>query len=65
MKVGEYLRKMRIKKKLSQAEMGRLIGKRAVRISEWENDKYGIKLGEFLEIAKALKIKNINSIFKD
>jgi transcriptional regulator with XRE-family HTH domain len=65
MKVGKYLRKMRIKENLSQTEMGRLIGKRPVRISEWENDKYGIKLGEFLEIAKALKIKNINSIFKD
>lgn len=65
MKVGKYLKRMRLKKNLSQKELGALIGKRDVRICEWENDKYGIKLGEFLEITKVLNIKNINSIFKD
>lgn len=51
--------------KVSQAALGRLIDKRPERISEWENDKHAIKLGEFLEIAKTLKIKNINTVFKD
>ena len=65
MKAGKYLKKIRLQKKLSQNQLGLLMGKRPVRISEWENDKHGIKLGEFLEIAKALKIKNFNSVFKD
>ena len=65
MKAGKYLRKMRKNKNLSQVQMGKIIGKRSKRICEWENDKYGIKLAEFLDIAKKLNVKNFNSLFKE
>ncbi len=65
MKVGRYLKRMREDKKLSQVQMGKLIGKRPERICEWEKDKHAIKLTEFLDITKKLGIKNINKIFKD
>lgn len=65
MKAGKYLKKIRLQKKLSQSQLGILIGKKSVRISEWENDKYAIKLSEFIRIANILNIKNFNSVFKD
>lgn len=65
MKAGKYLKKIRLQKKLSQSQLGVLIGKKSVRISEWENDKYAIKLSEFIRIAHILNIKNFNSVFKD
>ncbi len=65
MKVGKYLKRMREDKKMSQVQMGRIIGKRPERICEWEKDKHAIKLTEFLDIVAKLKIKNINRIFRD
>ncbi len=65
MKVGKYLKRMREDKKMSQVQMGKIIGKRPERICEWERDKHAIKLTEFLDIAAKLKIKNINRVFRD
>lgn len=65
MKVGKYLKRMREDKKMSQVQMGEIIGKRPERICEWEKDKHAIKLTEFLDIVAKLKIKNINRIFRD
>jgi len=64
MKVGKYLKRMREDKKISQVQMGEIIGKRPERICEWEKDKHAIKLTEFLDIVAKLKIKNINRIFR-
>ncbi len=65
MKVGKYLKRMREEKKLSQVQMGKIIGRRPERICEWETDKYAIKLTDFLDIVEKLKIKNINRVFRE
>ena len=65
MKTGKYLKRMRLQKNLTQVELGELIGKPVLRICEWENDLYTIKLSVIMEIATALKIKNFNKILKD
>ena len=65
MSTGKYIQKMRLEKKISQAELSRLIKRPAARICEWEQDIYSIKLDVFLEIAVALKYKNFNKLFKN
>ena len=64
MKGGLYVKRLREHKKLSQKEMGKIVGKRNERICEWESDLYAIKLIDFLEMAEKLGVKNLNNILK-
>lgn len=65
MKTGKYVKKMRLQKKLSQEQLGKLINKPGVRVSEWESDHYSIKLSTFMEIANVLNIKDFNKLFNN
>lgn len=50
-KGGIYVKRLREHKKLSQRQMPKIVGKRNERICEWEPDKYGIRLIDFIEMA--------------
>jgi len=63
-KGGLYVKRLREHKNLSQRQMGKIVGKRNERISEWESDLYAIKLIDFLEMAEKLGVKNLNKILK-
>ncbi|WP_353928515.1 helix-turn-helix transcriptional regulator [Desulfofundulus kuznetsovii] len=50
---GARLRYLRKERKLSQQELGQMIGKPQTTISDWENGKFLPDIDEAVEIAKA------------
>ena len=67
MHVGEYIKKLRIEKGLSQEELGKVIGVQRAAVQKWESGKTQNlkrttiqKLSEFFEVSPILFISEIN-----
>ena len=59
-KFGERLREERLRKKLTQEELGRIAGMHRTYIGAVERGEKNLTLTNLLKIAKALKVKTVD-----
>ncbi|HEX7367477.1 MAG TPA: helix-turn-helix transcriptional regulator [Pelobium sp.] len=55
--MGEMIRKVRLERKLTQAELGKLIGVQRAQISKLENNTTNVTMETILKVFGALKAK--------
>ncbi len=60
--LGEIVKQIRLKKRLTQAELGALIGVKKAQISKIENNAKDLRLSTIIKIFNALKAKVTLSI---